>query len=64
MSDHIYDILESLKNANFISTKYEPIQKRLITTPHVIVMANEMPQIKRMSTDRWLIYEIKDFHLI
>jgi len=40
--EHIYTIIENLKNGQYLSTKYETRQK-LFETPHIMVMANFKP---------------------
>lgn len=52
-----YDAIESIKNGLIFNTKYETGQK-LFKPPHVIVFANEKPDINKLSIDRWRIYEI------
>lgn len=54
--EHIYTIIENLKNGQYLSTKYETKQK-LFEVPHIIVMANFEPDKSKLSRDRWnMIY--------
>ena len=54
-----YKSLESIKNGLIFSPKYESRSARF-NSPHIIVFANEPPDIDTMSIDRWRIYEIFD----
>lgn len=57
-SDHInYEIIESIKNGTFFSTKYES-RPRAYITPHVVVFSNSEPDRSKLSMDRWYIREI------
>lgn len=50
--------MEEIKNGCFASTKYES-EMVLMNCPHVIVFANEPPDLSLMSQDRWRILELK-----
>lgn len=52
-----YKSIESLKNGLIYSSKYEGGYKTF-NSPHIIVFANEEPQIERLSKDRWVIKNI------
>lgn len=54
-----YAVIEQIKNGILFSHKYESGMKRF-NTPHVICMANFMPDISKLSHDRWCIIELKD----
>ena len=58
-SEHIfnYEALESLKNGRMFSPKYESASK-LYNIHHVLVFANWMPDMTRLSLDRWNIIHI------
>lgn len=58
-----YSILESIKDGMMFSSKYESKMK-IFNAPHVVVMANFMPDFKTMTSDRWLVYTIKDKSLV
>lgn len=51
-----YDFLEELKNGRIFNTKYE---SRMVTfpVPHVVVMMNEMPDMEKLSADRYTVYD-------
>lgn len=53
MSD-IYQALESVKNGYFINTKYET-SVTIFDIPHVIVFSNHLPEMSKLSRDRWVI---------
>ena len=57
--EHIYTIIENLKNGQYLSTKYETKQK-LFDTPHIIVMANFKPDQSKLSRDRWYMIYTED----
>lgn len=52
-----YKSIESIKNGVVYSPKYESKHK-LFNSPHVICFANCLPEIEKMSDDRWVIEEI------
>lgn len=57
--DHVsYAAIEQLKNGFFFSGKYESAQCRF-NVPHVICFANVPPGDGKLSSDRWVIREIK-----
>lgn len=58
--EHIYTIIENLKNGMYLSTKYETIQK-IFEVPHIIVMANFKPDTTKLSRDRWNIINTDDY---
>jgi Mor family transcriptional regulator len=58
--EHIYTIIENLKNGMYLSTKYETIQK-IFKVPHIIVMANFKPDRTKLSRDRWNIIDTDDY---
>ncbi len=49
-----YACLEKVKDGCFFSAKYESVQC-LFNPPHVLVFANEPPELGNMSTDRWKV---------
>ena len=53
-----YTILEQLKDRMVFSPKYNSQTKLLIHTPHVVVFCNEMPDMYKMSEDRYNIIEL------
>jgi len=57
-----YDALEAVKNGMISNTKYETGMK-LFNSPHVLIFANELPDTKNLSYDRWHIYEITNQNL-
>jgi len=55
----IYEPLETIKNGTITTTKYVG-SSFLIDTPHTIVFANFLPNITKLSNDRWLVLEITE----
>lgn len=47
-----YDVMESFKNGQFYSTKYECKNVRF-NIPHVVVFSNFHPDTQMLSADRW-----------
>ena len=53
--DHFnYEVMESLKNGIFFSSKYESKMK-VYPSPHVVVFSNWAPQQDKLSPDRWSV---------
>lgn len=53
-----YRFLEEIKNGMFTSVKYESTTVTLHKEVHVVVFANSMPDLAKMSSDRWKVYTI------
>lgn len=63
-TEHInYQVIEDIKDGIICNTKYETGMK-LFNSPHFIAFSNQMPDISKMSEDRWLIFEIIDQRLV
>lgn len=58
--DYIYEVMEILKNGQYLSTKYNS-EQRLYQTPHIIVFSNYTPDTNKLSKDRWEIKDITDY---
>lgn len=54
-----WDAIERIKNGMIMSTKYE-VESTIIDSPAVVCFANFEPELKRLSVDRWRVYEILD----
>jgi hypothetical protein len=52
-----YDFLEEVKNGYVFSTKYES-NLLTFTPPHVVVLMNELPDMSKLSQDRYRIINI------
>lgn len=55
--EYIYEIMEILKNGQYLSTKYDS-QQRVFKIPHIIVFSNYQPDKTKLSIDRWDIKDI------
>lgn len=53
-----YGAIEQIKNGLIFSGKYEGCQL-VFNCPHVLVFANEPPDVAAMSMDRWCIHDIR-----
>lgn len=54
-----YSVMESIKDGEIFSSKYESRVKRF-GSPHVVCFANWMPNQGTMSADRWRIIDLAD----
>lgn len=54
-----YASMEALKNGYFFSSKYESAMCRF-PAPHVVVLANSLPDWSELTTDRWRILDLSD----
>nr|UOF82260.1 rep protein [Cressdnaviricota sp.] len=62
--DHInYGVIEDIKNGRIFSGKYQSCTK-LYARPKVIVFANFLPDMEKMSADRWNIKEVSNGKLV
>jgi len=52
-----YQGIEEVKNGCFASTKYE-CSMVIMNSPHILVFANEYPNIDKLSPDRWKITDL------
>jgi hypothetical protein len=60
-SKSIYEPLEHVKNGMITATKYQG-QSFYFTPPHVVVLANFLPNVLKLSIDRWhIIHILSDF---
>jgi len=59
----LYSTIESIKDGMFINTKYET-GIVMMSSPHVVVFSNYMPDMKKLSLDRWKIYTIENGELV
>jgi hypothetical protein len=55
-----YGVLEQLKDQLIFSPKYESVCKVLPQPVHVIVFCNEMPDITKMTEDRYSFVELSN----
>jgi hypothetical protein len=50
--------VEELKDREVMSPKYHTRLVQLCTTPHIVILMNQDPDITRLSADRYVIYKI------
>lgn len=63
-SEHIsYKAIESVKDGYITSTKYES-GTLVFNNPHTLIFSNELPEIDKLTKDRWIIYTIKEKSLV
>ena len=55
-----YEALESIKNGIFFSGKYEAAMC-MYDTPHIFIFANFEPCKSKLSQDRWVIHDIRQW---
>lgn len=55
-----YSVLEMLKNRIIHSNKYMSGTKTLASVPYVCILSNEMPDMTKLSEDRYNIIEVND----
>jgi hypothetical protein len=53
-----YDLLEEIKNGYVFSGKYHRVIKKF-KTPHVVVCMNELPDMTKLSHDRYTIKKLE-----
>lgn len=54
-----YESVEKIKDGYFMCSKYE--SKPIIrNSPHILIFANFLPDVHKLSIDRWKIYNIHD----
>ena len=56
-------MLEEIKDGKAVSTKYESSILELNTPNIVVVFSNERPEERKMSRDRWSVYNIEGKYL-
>lgn len=58
VADYVsYQSIEKLKDGCFFSGKYESGMVR-INTPHILCFANQLPDLEKLSADRWVVKEL------
>lgn len=58
-----YGCIEKIKNGHLLSGKFDGAQL-LFPHPHIVCFANELPDISKMSKDRWNILRIVDNNFV
>lgn len=54
-----YESIESIKNGIFYNTKYESGMV-IFNCPHIVIFANFMPDMSKLSKDRWNVIDIEE----
>lgn len=58
-----YSALESVKDGLMTNIKYEA-ESLIFNSPHIVVMSNDLPQFKKLSSDRWEVFTIDNKELM
>lgn len=58
----LFSALESLKGGFIVSAMYGKTEELLMLPPHLIILSNELPDLRLASMDRWEILMLKDKH--
>lgn len=61
-NEHLYTIMEKIKDGLIYSGKYEGGTILYEKPPHIIVLSNDIPTFEKMSDDRWNIISIDYFN--
>lgn len=56
--DDIYCAMENIKNGHFTNTKYET-EEILMDPPHIICFSNWLPDLSKLSRDRWIVVDLE-----
>jgi len=62
--EDIYSVIEEIKNGDVEGVMNGKIHELLMAPPHVFCFANELPDKRCMSADRWKIHTIKDLKIV
>ena len=58
-TEHVpYSFLEDIKDGKAISSKYNSRELKFVTPNIVIVFSNDAPYVEKLSSDRWMRYNI------
>ena len=60
---NLYRILENIKDGQATASKYDNDNIHFKTPNTVVIFSNQLPNEKKLSQDRWIIFEIKDNEL-
>lgn len=52
---NIYSVIEDIKNGYVVSSFYGTHKEIMMTSPHVLIFSNSLPDTKYLSRDRWII---------
>lgn len=56
--DNILSIIEDLKNGHLVSNRYGNQKQLMMDPPHIIVFTNADCPRKKLSLDRWKVFQI------
>lgn len=56
-----YTGLEEVKNGIFFSPKFKS-EMFIMNSPHMVVFSNDMPNTRKLSADRWKIFNIRELN--
>jgi hypothetical protein len=57
--DDLISVLEDLKNGHITSSMYGEYDCLFMNAPHVLIFSNTLPNVSRLSKDRWKIWTIE-----
>ena len=57
---NLYQILENIKDGDATASKYDNDNIHFKTPNTVVIFSNQLPNVTKLSEDRWIIFEIKE----
>ena len=58
--DMNYELIEQFKNGRTLAGKFDSKEMKFHTPNIIIVFSNEMPDVDKLSKDRWKIFQIRN----
>lgn len=58
-----YEAIENIKDGLICNNKFE-CGSFIMDSPNILIMGNQLPDLKKLTSDRWKIYEIIDYKLV
>lgn len=60
----VMSVAEDIKNGFVVSAFYGQSTKLIMNPPHIIIFSNKRPNVKHLTSDRWICYTIKNNNLV